>query len=128
MTGKNKWMKWRWELMDSCGQCVGFRAKGLELPEAEEGHVCKPNDACPRHCPGFQSDFAEIAREIAPELPAVTTKNEQIEAVNEEIKSDTLLQCSRCGRTDDAGYLLPVRHKGKNHWICTKCLPGLIHG
>ncbi|MCL5289471.1 MAG: hypothetical protein ACOY35_12275 [Bacillota bacterium] len=126
MTGKNKWMKWRRELMDSCGQCVGFRAKGLELPEAGEGHVCQPNDACPKHCPGFQIDFDEIARELAPELPVVQEK--ETEPAQIETKTEPQVQCTKCGRPENDGFLLTVRHKGGNHWICTKCLPGLIHG
>lgn len=130
MTRKDNWMKWRRELMDSCGQCVGFRAKGLALPTVEEGHVCKPNDACPRHCPGFQIDFDEIAAEIAVpreevNIPAAVP---MVMEVPETTPEEATVSCVKCGRSENNGVLLPCRTNGKNQWICTKCLPSLIHG
>lgn len=126
---RDKWMKRRRELMDWCGQCVGFRAKGLALPTMEEGHVCQPNAACPTHCPGFQMDFAEIAQELSGDITEIAAAKEK--ETEEKIpvnKSTSAVYCKNCGRSDDTGYLLPVRHGGESTWICTKCLPSLIHG
>jgi len=36
--------------------------------------------------------------------------------------------CYRCGTSEDQGVLLPVRTEGKSLWVCTRCLPALIHG
>ena len=36
--------------------------------------------------------------------------------------------CFNCGRSEDDGPLLPVRTKGTSTWVCTRCLPALIHG
>jgi len=37
-------------------------------------------------------------------------------------------KCSSCGRSDREVALMPMRLKGKDKWICAKCLPKLIHG
>jgi ferredoxin len=36
--------------------------------------------------------------------------------------------CFQCGRTEDRGILLPCRTEGESSWVCTRCLPALIHG
>jgi Na+-translocating ferredoxin:NAD+ oxidoreductase RNF subunit RnfB len=36
--------------------------------------------------------------------------------------------CFRCGTTEDDAPLLPVRTQGTSTWVCTRCLPALIHG
>ncbi len=36
--------------------------------------------------------------------------------------------CFNCGTDEDHAPLLPVRHDGKSEWVCTRCLPALIHG
>lgn len=36
--------------------------------------------------------------------------------------------CFRCGRSDTQVALLPVRRQGESEWVCTSCLPSLIHG
>jgi MinD superfamily P-loop ATPase len=36
--------------------------------------------------------------------------------------------CFRCGTDEDHRALLPVRIKGESTWVCTACLPALIHG
>jgi Na+-translocating ferredoxin:NAD+ oxidoreductase RNF subunit RnfB len=36
--------------------------------------------------------------------------------------------CFRCGTDEDHRPLLPVRVEGTSTWVCTACLPALIHG
>ena len=36
--------------------------------------------------------------------------------------------CFNCGTDEDHAPLLPVRTKGTSTWVCTRCLPALIHG
>lgn len=38
------------------------------------------------------------------------------------------IACFRCGSTDEEQPLLPVRWHGESEWVCTRCLPALIHG
>ena len=36
--------------------------------------------------------------------------------------------CFRCRASEEFAPLLPLRHEGKSLWVCTRCLPALIHG
>lgn len=36
--------------------------------------------------------------------------------------------CFKCGVDEDLAPLLPMRHQGRSEWVCTRCLPALIHG
>lgn len=36
--------------------------------------------------------------------------------------------CHVCGAGEDSGVLLPCRKAGASLWVCTRCLPALIHG
>ena len=36
--------------------------------------------------------------------------------------------CHICGRGEDTQVLLPCRKAGASLWVCTRCLPQLIHG
>ncbi len=36
--------------------------------------------------------------------------------------------CHVCGAGEDARVLLPCRKAGQSLWVCTRCLPALIHG
>jgi len=36
--------------------------------------------------------------------------------------------CLRCGTGERQAVLLPVRTAGQSLWVCTRCLPTLIHG
>jgi Fe-S-cluster-containing hydrogenase component 2 len=37
-------------------------------------------------------------------------------------------KCFRCHTDEKQAYLLPIRHSGQSLWVCTHCLPALIHG
>ena len=37
-------------------------------------------------------------------------------------------KCFNCGAGEEARVLMPVRKNGESLWVCTKCLPSLIHG
>jgi len=36
--------------------------------------------------------------------------------------------CFLCGKTEHQGVLLPCRKGGEDLYVCTRCLPMLIHG
>ncbi|MBL7202154.1 MAG: 4Fe-4S binding protein [Anaerolineae bacterium] len=36
--------------------------------------------------------------------------------------------CHVCGTGEDSRVLLPCRKAGESLWVCTRCLPVLIHG
>jgi MinD superfamily P-loop ATPase len=37
-------------------------------------------------------------------------------------------RCLRCANGEDQAPLVPIRYQGQSLWICTRCLPALIHG
>ena len=37
-------------------------------------------------------------------------------------------RCFRCDASEEYVPLIPIRHQGQSLWVCTHCLPGLIHG
>jgi len=37
------------------------------------------------------------------------------------------MQCLNCARTDEEIPLVAVQYKGGRNWICSECLPILIH-
>lgn len=37
-------------------------------------------------------------------------------------------RCFRCGRSEAEAVLLPCRRAGRSLWVCSRCLPALIHG
>jgi len=37
-------------------------------------------------------------------------------------------RCFRCEVSEERAVLIPCRHEGKSLWVCTRCLPALIHG
>lgn len=43
-------------------------------------------------------------------------------------QKDTSIHCFTCGASEDISYLLPLRHNMQSMWVCTRCLPKLIHG
>ncbi len=40
---------------------------------------------------------------------------------------DAVSACVSCGRTDAEAPLLSFRYRGQAAWICSSCLPVLIH-
>jgi hypothetical protein len=38
------------------------------------------------------------------------------------------MTCFVCKKTEHEGVLLPCRKGGQDLWVCTRCLPMLIHG
>ena len=37
-------------------------------------------------------------------------------------------RCFRCDVGEDRAVLIPCRSQGQSLWVCTRCLPALIHG
>jgi hypothetical protein len=38
------------------------------------------------------------------------------------------ITCFLCHKTEHEGVLIPCRKGGQDLWVCTRCLPMLIHG
>ena len=53
----------------------------------------------------------------------------QAEALTHERGQVYIAQrCFHCSAGEDQAPLVPVRHQGRSLWVCTHCLPALIHG
>ncbi|MFZ5649067.1 MAG: hypothetical protein ACOY30_15765 [Bacillota bacterium] len=109
MTKKERYLKWKHELLDSCGQCIGFRAKGIDLSNNEGSTACSPGVSCHTNCPALGTGSPAKENKPAAAKKAGTS-------------------CFRCGQDGERKALLPFRHRGESLWVCTGCLPSLIHG
>lgn len=114
------------EKCNGCGECVSPCVEGaIEIVDGKarviREELCDGAGFCIGACP--QGALSVEVRE-APEFSEA--------AVEEHIKNRpaTYLaqKCFRCGRDEDEVPVLPCRSKGESIWVCTKCLPGLIHG
>ena len=114
------------ELCNGCGACVIPCADGaIELVDGKarvkDEALCDGAGFCIPICPTGALGVEE--REAA------DFDEEKAEALIEARGEVTIAQrCFRCETGEDQAPLLPVRHKGRSLWVCTRCLPALIHG
>ncbi len=113
------------ELCTGCGKCVSPCAEGaIKIIDGKarvvSDELCDGAGFCLGVCP--EGALTIEARE-APEF------DEAAAARGHEAAGSYIAQkCFRCGSDEDSAPLLPVRHQGKSSWVCTRCLPALIHG
>jgi Na+-translocating ferredoxin:NAD+ oxidoreductase RNF subunit RnfB len=114
------------ELCDGCGACVTPCAEGAIVlvdgkAKVVDEALCDGAGFCLPVCP--TGALSVEARE-APEFD-----EGRAEALMRERGPVYVSQkCFRCATGEDLAPLLPVRHQGESLWVCTRCLPALIHG
>jgi Fe-S-cluster-containing hydrogenase component 2 len=68
---------------------------------------------------------------------ALTIEEREAAAFNEEAAEERMQEregqvmeqtCFRCEVSEERAVLMPCRTQGKSLWVCTRCLPTLIHG
>ena len=94
----------REELCDGAGFCLGVCPTGALTIEAREA-------------PAY--DHHAVEEHVAEQTAAAVAAGTPVYIPQ---------HCFNCGRSEDDGPLLPVRTKGTSTWVCTRCLPALIHG
>jgi ferredoxin len=94
----------REELCDGAGFCLGVCPTGAMTIETRET---------------VPFDHHAVEENVADKLAA---------AVAEGRKTYIPQKCFKCGTDEDTRPLLPVRTEGTSTWVCTHCLPALIHG
>ncbi len=114
------------ELCNGCGLCVLPCAEGaIELVDGKarviREELCDGAGFCLGVCP-----TGALTVEVREAVPFDEGAVEQ----KMEARGITYIaqHCFRCGRSEEHGVLLPCRTGGRSLWVCTACLPPLIHG
>jgi MinD superfamily P-loop ATPase len=113
-------------LCTGCGLCVSPCAEGAIV--IQDGHakvireeLCDGAGFCLGVCP---TGALTIETRDAVPFDHVAV-DEHLTASPRTYVAQT---CFRCDTTEDDAPLLPVRTQGTSTWVCTRCLPALIHG
>ncbi|MBO8126032.1 MAG: 4Fe-4S binding protein [Firmicutes bacterium] len=124
---KRKIVKIDEELCTGCGKCVAPCAEGAITivngkAKVIREELCDGAGYCIGVCPTGALTIEE--REAAPfDEKAVAEHKASAKPVDA-----SQIYCFSCGNSDQEAPLLPVRLKGEALWVCTRCLPRLIHG
>ena len=113
-------------LCNGCGACVTPCAEGAIVMVNGKAKVlreelCDGAGFCIGVCP-----TGALSIEVREAVPF------DEHAAEKEMKQrgETYIKqrCHMCGAGEDSQVLLPCRKKGASLWVCTRCLPKLIHG
>ena len=114
------------ELCNGCGLCVTPCVEGaIELVDGKARvigeELCDGAGFCLAVCP--TGALSVETREAAPFDEAAAHAQEQARG-----RLYIEQTCMSCGANEQQAVLLPVRTQGQSLWVCTRCLPALIHG
>lgn len=126
MKKKRKIVKIDEEKCTGCGLCVSPCAEGaIEIRDGKakviRDELCDGAGFCLGVCPEGALSIEEREAEDFSE-----------EAVHRHLgetpRTYIPQKCHRCGASEDDRPVLPCRSEGESLWVCTRCLPALIHG
>ena len=124
--GKRQIVRIVQELCNGCGLCVTPCAEGaIEIIDGKarvvSDELCDGAGFCLAVCPTGALNIEE--REAAPFNEAAAE-----EKMHRRGQTYITQTCSQCGANENDQPLLPYRQAGASLWVCTRCLPALIHG
>ena len=113
-------------LCNGCGGCVSPCAEGAIVmvngkAKVVKEELCDGAGFCIGVCP-----TGALSIEVRETVPF----NEQAAEHEMAARGKVTIQqrCYLCGMGEDSRVLLPCRTGGASLWVCTACLPRLIHG
>lgn len=114
------------ELCNGCGLCVTPCAEGaIELVDGKarvlSEELCDGAGFCLAVCP--TGALTVETRETVPFDAAAAH-------AQEKARGPLYIEqtCFSCNTGEKMAVLIPIRTKGESLWVCTRCLPQLIHG
>ena len=114
------------ELCDGCGACVSPCAEGaIQIINGKarvlREELCDGAGFCLGVCP---------TGALSIEVRETVAFDEHAAEIEMEKRGKTYIEqtCHVCGLGEDSQVLLPCRKAGASLWVCTRCLPALIHG
>jgi MinD superfamily P-loop ATPase len=114
------------ELCNGCGACVTPCAEGA-ITIVDGKAVVRDEALCDGA--GFCIGVCPTGALTIETREAAAFDEEKVERMSAARGEAYITQtCFRCNRGEDQAPLLPMRHRGKSQWVCTRCLPTLIHG
>jgi Na+-translocating ferredoxin:NAD+ oxidoreductase RNF subunit RnfB len=108
-----------------CGACVSPCAEGAIVIVDGKARVVR-EELCDGA--GFCLGVCPTGALTIETREAVPFDHEAAEENMAEVKTYVPQECFRCGTDEDHAPLIPVRTQGTSTWVCTRCLPTLIHG
>jgi MinD superfamily P-loop ATPase len=114
------------EKCTGCGLCVTPCAEGaIEMVDGKakvvREELCDGAGFCLSICP---TGALKIETRDVPEFDEHAAE----EKMAERSKVYIAQRCHVCDATEAQRVLLPCRKDGESLWVCTRCLPALIHG
>ncbi|MBN1193370.1 MAG: 4Fe-4S binding protein [Coriobacteriia bacterium] len=114
------------ERCTGCGLCVSPCAEGaIEIVDGKakviREELCDGAGFCLGVCP-----TGALTIEVREALPFDHEAAEPI--IAEKQKTYIPQRCFKCDADEDQVPLVPVCQQGRSEWVCTRCLPALIHG